>query len=123
MKFFYGTVDNNEVCKSYGSLKETFMFTKREYKLYKILKSLQLSDSETFYVLNENISLEKYLSQDVKKIILELKKYGYSHEQIYKFLIQKQHLFGYTIKEFLMLIDEISENEKCRINEVIENYL
>jgi len=123
LKFFYGTVDNNEVCKSYGSLKETFMFTKREYKLYKILKSLQLSDSETFYVLNENISLEKYLSQDVKKIILELKKYGYSHEQIYKFLIQKQHLFGYTIKEFLMLIDEISENEKCRINEVIENYL
>ena len=99
------------------------MFTKREHKIYKTLKCLQLSDQEVYFIINKNKTLEKYFCSDMKKIMDELRKYGYTQEQIIKLIMKKQHLFNYSIKDFTALVNEVLINEKCLINEAIEKYL
>jgi len=103
--------------------KETSMLTKREIKIYKLLSSLQLSTSEILFIIDKNNIFEKYINTDIKKIIDELRKIGYTQEEIAKLMMFKSYLFNYNIIEFFSLIEEISTNEMCSVKDVIEKFL
>ena len=63
------------------------------------------------------------MARTIGEIIKELRKYGYSKEKIIKLIMAKQYLFNYNINDFVLLIEEISEDKNCSTYEVIENYL
>ena len=82
-----------------------------------------MSDAEIFLVFNKNKNIGRYICTDLRKNIDVLRKYNYTQEQIIKMLMFKQHLFNYTVVDLTTLIDEITENEKCSVKDVIDYYL
>lgn len=109
--------------ENYYLLKENYLFSRRQFDLYLELKTMLMFHEEIVFVLRKNFNLNKFLAIDVKNIVLMLKKYGFSQEQIIKFLMKKTHLFNYSIRDFNILINEICETEKCDEITAIEKFM
>lgn len=124
IKYFNNDFDFDSLqTKSYINFKENSKFTKLQYDLYRVFKSMGLSIDEIQFVFNKNKAINKFKGVDCLKVVKELRKYGYTKEKIIKLIMSKQYLFNYNINDFVLLIEEISANKNCSTFEAVENYL
>ena len=60
---------------------------------------------------------------DIKKILTEIAKDGFSQEELVMLLINKPNIFNVNLIEFGVLLNEICEREKCDKFNAILKYM
>jgi len=84
------------------------------------LKNLCFSQCEINFLYNKNPNLFIYNETNIKNMVIYLNKNGYSIDKINQLLISIPSLFTYNIKDFVLLVEQIMEEEECEFNQAIE---
>ena len=104
-------------------MREKKLTTKRLYEVNIILKDLKLTDIEVDFIIKKNSIINRFLSSDARKILLELKKYDFTQEQIIRLIMRKAHLLNYVLRDFEDILKMICEYESCDEKTAIIEYM
>ncbi len=114
LKYSHSGFDKNKkIHTGYIVSRDDLLFTKRMFDVYYALSDLQLNNEEILMIMKKNFSFNKFNGTDVKKLMVEICKYGFTQEQIIKLLINRPQLFNCGLRDFEMLLKEICEHEEC----------
>lgn len=108
---------NNKVFVDAFKIQKTTDFEKNKI----LLNSIKLTDEEISFVINK--CSKSLCSKDFSQIIFQLLKFDYSLEEIINLLFNKPYIFSFSIGDFVLVVDEIMENQKVNPKQAIENLL